>query len=400
MVEEDYPRKRWIILAIVWGAFFAISMSWYVMPTLRADLMEIYGLTDRQFRLALTVPFGIAGILAIPGGMLADRLGIRYAATMGMSVSGFGFIMRSQVGGFYSIFMAMVLVGVGLGLTIPNLPKLVSVWFPPREAGLATGIYNTGLMGGVSTGLVLAPFLPGWSTGNVLLGLVVLTLVAIFFVVVRDTPPGRELPPTKLIEGLQRASGSKNAWLASLGVFAALCGMVALQSEFPNALDQVYGISSETGGQIASMITYGGIVGSLTVPAIANKLDRRKGVLLMVSLGFGLIQFPVWLSGNTTVLFIGTALAGYLAGGAIPILMEVPTWLPRVKSDPVGSQHVGGASGMLTSSMNIGGFVGLSLIIGPVIHSQGYTIGFGLAMAIFSLQGILGLFFTLPKILE
>ncbi len=53
-------------------------------------------------------------------------------------------------------------------LIMPNLPKLVNIWFPPGQTGLATGIYNTGLMGGLATGLVIAPYLPGWSRGNIL----------------------------------------------------------------------------------------------------------------------------------------------------------------------------------------------------------------------------------------
>lgn len=398
MADEEFPRKRWAVLGIAWAVFFAMAMAWYIMPTLQPDILELYGIDATQFRLALTVPFGVAGVLAIPGGIIADRLGIRRAATLGMSVSGVGFLLRSQTGGFPVLMGSMLLVGVGLGLVMPNLPKLVSVWFPPDETGLATGIYNTGLMGGLSTGMIIAPFLPGWRTGNLILGGLVLVMTAGFFAIVRDAPPGKELPPAALLEGLQRAVKSKNAWVASFAVFAGLAGMVSIQGELPIGLLEVYGIPAATGGQIASLITYGGVLGSLTIPTIATKLDRRKTILVSVAIGFGVVEFPVWLTGNTSLLFVGTAIAGYLAGGALPIIMEVPTWLPRVASDPVEAQHVGGASGLMTAMMNIGGFIGLPFIIGPIIHSQGYTIGFLVAMIVFSFQGILGIFFTLPEL--
>ncbi|MFB6109309.1 MAG: nitrate/nitrite transporter [Halodesulfurarchaeum sp.] len=399
-MSEDYPRKRWAILGLAWAVFFSVSMAWYVMPTLQSKILELYGITGGQFQLALTLPFGIAALLCIPGGILADRLGIRQAATMGMLISGVGFLLRSQTGGFAVLLGSMSLVGVGLGMVMPNLPKLVSVWFPPDETGLATGIYNTGLMGGISTGMVLAPFLPGWGLGNLLLGAIVIGFTIAFYLVVRDAPPGKELPPTALIEGLQRAVRSKNTWVAAFAVFAGLAGMVSIQGELPLALHHVYGISPATGGQIASLITYGGIVGSLTIPSIATKLDRRKAVLVAAAVGFGVVEFPVWLTGNTTLLFIGTAIAGYLAGGALPIIMEVPTWLPRVDSDPVEAQHVGGASGLMTAMMTLGGFIGLPFIVGPVIAAKGYTIGFLVAMIIFSFQGILGIFFTLPELTD
>lgn len=399
-MSESRPRKRWAILGLAWAVFFSIAMAWYIMPTLAPDIMKLYGISGSQFNMALTVPFGIAAVLSIPGGMIADRLGIRISASLGMALAGVGFLLRSQTGGFGTLMGAMLLVGVGMGVIMPNLPKLVSVWFPPDETGLATGIYNTGLMGGISTGMVIAPFLPGWKMGNLILGGIVLIFTAAFFIVVRDAPPGEELPPTPLVEGLQHAVRSKNAWLASFAVFAGLGGMVAIQGELPTALNETYGIAQATGGQIASLITYGGLVGSLTIPTIATKLDRRKAVLVAVAWGFLVVEFPVWLTGNTSILFIGTAVAGYLAGGALPIIMEVPTWLPRVESDPVEAQHVGGASGLMTAMMNLGGFIGLPFIVGPVIDMQGYTIGFLLAMFIFTFQGTLGIFFTLPELTD
>ena len=392
--------KRWAVLGIAWAAFFGIAMSWYTMPTLQPQLLEMYDITPQQFRTALTFPFLVAAVLSIPGGMLADRLGIKRAASLGIGIAGAGFLVRSLGGGFLTLMGAMVTVGIGLGLIMPNLPKLVNVWFPPDETGLATGIYNTGLMAGLSTGLIVAPYLPSWGTGNQIFGVVVLVLAAGFYLVVDDTPPGKELPPTNLIEGLQRAVRSKNTWIAALAVFAGLSGMVAIQGELPAGLLEVYGIDPATGGQIASLITYGGVLGSLTIPTIATKLDRRKAVLVIAAVGFAVVEFPVWLTGDVTILFVGTAVAGYLAGGALPIIMEVPAWLPRVDSDPVEAQHVGGASGLMTAMMNLGGGIGLPLIIGPIIGGWGYTIGFAAAMFIFTFQGTLGIFFDLPELPE
>lgn len=398
-MSDSPPSKRWVILGIAWASFFGIAMSWYTMPTLQPEIVGLYELSAQQFRLALTVPFLIAGLLSLPGGVIADRLGIKRAASLGIAIAGAGFLLRSLGGGFFDLVAAMITIGVGLGLIMPNLPKLVNIWFPPDETGLATGIYNTGLMAGLSTGLIVAPFLPNWQTGNRLFGVGVLVLAALFYVIVEDSPPGKELPPTNLLDGLTHAVRSKNIWLAAIGLFAGLTGMVAIQGEFPSALNAVYGIDLATGGQIASVITYSGVVGSLTIPAIATKLDRRKAALVVAAVGFGAVEFPVWLTGQTTILFLGTAVAGYLAGGALPILMEVPAWLPRVESDPVEEQHVGGASGLMTSLMNIGGFVGLPLIIGPTIGAYGYTVGFGVAMIIFAFQAV-GVFFTLPDIVE
>ncbi|MFB6089667.1 MAG: nitrate/nitrite transporter [Halobellus sp.] len=397
MSGGSYPKKRWMVLGIAWGSFFAIGMAWYVMPTLQPRLRELYGLSASQFRLCLTAPFLVAGFLAIPGGMIADRFGIRRAAAAGIAIAGVGYLVRSMTGGFGLLLGAMLLVGVGVGLLMPNLPKLVNLWFPPDETGLATGIYNTAIMGGFATGLVIAPSLPGWATGNVVLAGLVLALAVAFFAVVRDAPPGHDVPSTPFVEGVQRAVASRNTWIAALAVFAGFGGMVALQGQLPVGLLKVYGIPPGVGGQIASMLTYSGILGSLTIPPIATRIDRRRMVLLSVSLAFGIIEFAVWLSGDPTLLFAGTTVAGYLAGGALPILMEVPAWLPQLEESPVQQRHVGGASGVMTSLMNLGGFAGLPFIVGPIINARGYTVGFLVAMIVFAFQGIFGFFLSFPE---
>ncbi|MCK8817609.1 MFS transporter [Natroniella sulfidigena] len=397
--DSAVPSYRWVILGIAWINFFVMAMAWYVMPTLEHELLELYQINSSQYSMALTIPFLVAGILAMAGGMLADRLGIRKAASLGIVISGVGIIARSQVGGFLSLLIPMMIVGAGMALIMPNLPKLVSIWFPPEETGLATGIYNTALMGGMSTGLVIAPFLPEWNIGNLILGIIIIILGIVFFLVVRDTPSGKELPPSSLMDGLKAAVKSKNIWSAAFAVFLGLAGMVSIQTSLPAALNRVYDLPMVTGGRVASLISYFGILGSLTFPAWANKLDQRRKFLVALVIGFPIVMFFTWLlAENTIILWIGTAIAGYIAGGSLPMFMEVPAFSPQIEDDPIQAQHVGGASGLLTSLMNIGGFIGLPFIVMPIISSFGYTVGFMVALLMFATQAVFALKITFPKI--
>lgn len=380
---------RWIVLAGAWCSLFVLTMAWYVMPTLEHELLSLYGMSRAQYSTALTFPFLVAGLMGVAGGMAADRLGIRKAASLGVFLAGIGVITRGMVSSYPSLLLAMMFIGLGLGLLMPNLPKLVSLWFPSHETGLATGIYNTALMGGISTGLVIAPLLPGWSRGNLLLGAIVLTVGLLFFLVVKDAPPGKKLRSAPLLEGIGKALKSKSAWGASLAVGLALAGMVSFQGALPGGLHGIYHIPMSTGGGIASLISYAGILGSLTLPPMATRLNKRRAFMILLPIAFSIIMVCAWLFGNSPiVLWTGTALAGYLAGGSLPLIMEVITYLPRLKHDPVEHQHVGGASGMVVSFMNLGGFSGLPFIVMPVIMHFGYTWGFLVAAILFASQAL------------
>ncbi len=388
---------RWLVLGISWLSYFFITMAWYLMPTLEYQLLNIYNINSAQYSTALTLPFLIAGILAIIGGILADLIGIKRTASMGIIIAGIGIFLRFNTGEFILLLFPMIILGIGVGLIMPNFPKLVSIWFPSEETGLATGIYNTGLMGGISTGLVVAPFLPGWSSGNIIMGIIIILLGIVFFIFVKDAPSHEVISSSSLLEGVNTAVRSKSTRLATLAIFMAMAGMVAFQGALPGGLHKIYGIPMATAGQIASLISYLGIPGSLTLPLIANKLNKRRLFLILLPISFSILMFLTWILGNNTIiLWIGTGVAGYLAGGALPLIMEVPTFLPRIENDPVNIQHLGGVSGILTSMMNIGGFLGLPFIVMPIIVNYGYTKGFLMAAILFSLQSLFAMGIQFP----
>ncbi len=379
-----------------------ILFTWYIMPPLAGNVvMPFYGISYPQFATALTLPFLAGAFFSIPGGLLADNIGIRKAASLGFAVASIGFLIRSISGGYMVLLSAMIIVGIGLGTLMPNLPKLVSIWFPPDETGMATGIYNTGMMGGMSTGMVLAPYLPGWSTANIMLGAVLLVLTAVFFGIVRDSPEGMELPPSNLVEGFKAAAHSRSVWGGAIALFLAMAGMVCFSSGLPEGIPLVYeNIGGASAALVASMITYGGIIGSLALPTIGSKTGHRALILGVTPTIFLLIMMGSWHAGTLMILLAGAFIGGMIAGGIPPIVMEVPTFLPRIEDDPIEPQFVGGASGFLTTLMQIGGFAGFPIVTALVIGPMGWTAGFWVAGLIFASAGVGALIIQFPQKLE
>jgi MFS family permease len=75
-------------------------------------------------------------------------------------------LLRATAADFLTVFFAMVLFGLALGLVFANLAKAIALWFPPDELGLANGVGQAGIGLGIGaatlvTPLLLAP-LGGW----------------------------------------------------------------------------------------------------------------------------------------------------------------------------------------------------------------------------------------------
>ena len=64
----------------------------------------------------------------------------------------------------------MCLYGFFYGIVMPNLPKLVGIWFSSKQAGLASGIFISALNIGAALGFLTGPLFGDWQTAFVMLG--------------------------------------------------------------------------------------------------------------------------------------------------------------------------------------------------------------------------------------
>ncbi|MDI9642820.1 MAG: MFS transporter [Archaeoglobales archaeon] len=387
-------RSKWIILAVSWFLFGSLVFAWYAMGTLAPILIKLYGVDQTQYSLAFTVPWLIAGILAFPAGIIADKLGIRATATAGVLVAAVGTFLKAQSIDFSSLILAQILLGIGLGFTLVNLPKIISAWFPPQQVGLATGIYMTALMIWLSLGLTLAPYFNSWSEIN-LYGGILICLAAIFFtVLVRDSPPGVTIPKANVLEGAKKSLTNMAILATSLGTFTAMAGMVPFQALFTTAAAMEKGIDIATAGAIVAMITWSGWIGSLIFPILSSKTGGVRLYILLLSVAFSVLVYLGWLIGEITVLWIAITIAGFLAGGVIPHWMALPAYLPAVDSK-MKPEWVGGSAGVINTFLCIGAFVSTPFIIAPIAVIYGFTTAFAVSALLFAIQGIFA--FLIPE---
>ncbi len=83
---------------------------------------------------------------------------------------GLGYLSQISAGGSYvaDVLPAMVLVGIGAGLSFPSLMSLAMSGVDPQEAGLASGMVNTTLQVGGALGLAVLATMSTNRTGDLL----------------------------------------------------------------------------------------------------------------------------------------------------------------------------------------------------------------------------------------
>jgi len=95
----------------------------------------------------LTVMTGLSVALAPVGGRLADRLGRRRPAVLGIGLMAAGLAPLALAGRDIAIPLLvgeLAIIGVGLGLSSAAMQTAALEAIDPREAGVASGVYATG----------------------------------------------------------------------------------------------------------------------------------------------------------------------------------------------------------------------------------------------------------------
>jgi MFS transporter, ACS family, hexuronate transporter len=178
---------RWLVVVLLLSATTINYLDRQIIGLLKPLLEKEFNWSETDFArivMAFTAAYAIG--LLISGGII-DRVGtkIGYAVAIVIwSIAGmFHAVARSVVG--FSI--ARIGLGLGEAGNFPAAVKTVAEWFPTKERGLATGIFNAGTSVGVVMALMIVPWILArygwqevfWITGA--LGFVWLILWLIFY---------------------------------------------------------------------------------------------------------------------------------------------------------------------------------------------------------------------------
>jgi CP family cyanate transporter-like MFS transporter len=350
------PRGPWSILICAWLMGFALESPIFCVPPIMHIITEELHLSHAQSGFLFSVPFIVLAATAVPSGVLADRIGIRKAAGIGVIVIVVGNLLRGTATDFSTLLVFTCLYGIGIGLVFPNLPKLVSTWFPPERIGFATGVYVAGIIFGIalSVAITLPVVFPIANTFQGVFYIWAVPAIAaaiMWWIVVKEPPPGSR--KSEQIGEVKRSSypiwTNKTLWLVTILLFIANYVPFAWLGWAPQLM-MAKGASPALAALMASVMSWVSIPLTFVAPWASDRLGLRKlflwtSFILFVLALVSAIYAPLPL-GWAIVVAIG------LAGGVqLPIIFAIIT-------DFVPAEAVGRASGMTMSIGYIGGLVG------------------------------------------
>jgi len=256
----------------------------------------------------------------------------------------------------------MFLCGASLGVVVPNLPKIVGLFFPPRQLGLAFGIVNSGFNIGAVLATALGatfilPLVGAWRNVLFFYSAICILLGITWLSVIRGGKPNQVTAGTDTTEGkvpfgesLARIVRVKDLWLLIIANVGLVGSYIALMGYVPVYLENA-GVLKSTGDTMASTIFFAGIIGTIALPALSDRIGARKIVLIICAAVTAISIYLLSISG-TLFFWLLIPLIGVAAMGFITLSLAIP-----LEMKGIGPIYGASAVGFVVAGQNIGGFL-------------------------------------------
>jgi MFS family permease len=338
------------LLLVTWAFVFRV-----VPPVLTLMISEL-GLSHTQAGLLMSL-FALPGIaLAIPGGLLADRLGARAVVSFSLVLVILGAVIVATGHAFSLIGLGRLLAGIGGATLAVIAPRVVAEWFVGREIGTAMGIYNTavpvGTLAAFNASAMLGSGL-GWRS-SIWSSTVLALLVLLAFLFLFPQSSARQRDREESQQALRsdfRALGLP-VWLLGLAWMWLSAEAAAFTTFAPDFMVQ-QGSSIPFAGFASSLFMLGPLCFSVPVGYLTDRFGRKE-----LFIGAGGLASAVFV-----LLFAavpaGTVLFVIAAGVSIAF---VPAPVFSLAADFLGRERLGLGYGVILTGQNLGAVLGPYLV--------------------------------------
>jgi cyanate permease len=335
--QETASRYQWVILGLVWLILVCGDVAVVIAGPLAHVLIPDVKLTLQQFVSLTTFAFLGGGVFALVGGSLGDRIGVNKVIAIGQITLGLFWALRALGIGYYFLLACTFIGGAGVGLVLPNLPKVIATWFARTKVGLATGIYGTGFWIGMALGLAVAVpwFGSNWSLAYLVTGVANLACGILWVFFSREAPSRTGVPEAQfsLLSALKQVVKLRNLWISGFMLMLAISTISVFIAFIPTSLVTIHKIVPATAGYAVSLAMIGMAVGSYVIPMLSDKLGFRKPFLIVSGILWGIGVFFAWLVAPHSAIWPLLFLAGFGVGAGYSSCLVLPIEAPGIRPE-------------------------------------------------------------------
>lgn len=367
-------KNRWIALAIIFMSFLQFTLNWFnIVPTFGSLAPEMQ-LTLPQVGVIVGVFIAGYGLAHIPGGMIAEAFGLRFAMLLGIAAETLGAVATAQAHSYEILLAGRFVCGVGGSIYIGSAIGLTMAWFRNHELatanGLITGVaFTVGAAIGIyAWGDVVAIY--GWRMALLLgAGVGALTFVAMLFLF--PVPPdagARDIGSARLdLAALKRTLGNRDLWILGISFMGAYGSYFTVASFLPTYAAEHFRLAPQAAGSLSVILLVSGIPGGILGGWLADKvfgaIPTIVGAWIIVSLALSSIPHVEFQG-----LQLAAATVGCVGMMGFVVWIAMPGFYRGIRITDIPT-----ACGLMLTIVAVGGVV-IPILYGKIAVTYGYPI--------------------------
>ncbi|HEY8717494.1 MFS transporter [Pengzhenrongella sp.] len=402
-------RTRWYI---IWLAFAGLAINYLDRASLSVALpfmADDFTLTATQEGFVFAAFFWSYDVCQLAAGWYVDKVGPRKSFTLAALWWSAFTMLTSSVRGFGSLIGVRALLGIGESPANVTSAKVVATWFPTRERGLATSIWDSGSRVGA---VVSLPIVTGivavfhWRAVFIIIGLVGIVWAFVWWKYYRspqEHPSTNEAERRYILDGGARSSqtddeaATRIRWISLFRyrkVLVMMFGFFCLNSciyffitFFPSYLVQERGFSLMKLGWFGAIP---GITAVLTAWLAGRLADRAIGR----GVGVSVVRKTCivgGLFGGSVIMFATFVPEAWMALALLAVsysslaIAGMGIWSLPADIAP-SSHHVGSIGGMQNFASNLAGIF-TPIMVGVLVDRTG---SFRAPLAVIGVVAVIG----------
>ena len=278
------------------------------VPPLTESIADDLGLSNTALGALTTLPVLCMGLFAPFAQRIAARLGAAASIELSIACVAVGLALRFAGGATWPLYAGTFLAGVGIAIGGTLLPGLVKELFPPERAGLVTGLYMLAMMGGAGASSALSVPLEGWlGSWQAALGswslLAVVGVLAWVPVLTGHARHRAANPSVVAARPAARGDTSRPGWSRPTSPSSRSSSTRRWPGSRPSYTAR--GWDPTHAGYLLSVFTAAQLVSGLLAPALTDKINDRRVLLLSASVLGLLGQAGLWLAPTAAPVGLG-----------------------------------------------------------------------------------------------
>ncbi|MCN6756142.1 MFS transporter [Escherichia coli] len=401
-------KARTKILAL----FFAMSFLMYVdrvnLSATAGLIKDELGLSNTELGVIFSAFAYTYAVFQIIGGWFVDRLGSRRMIIFCGIIWVIATMATGFVGGFISLFLARLLLGVGEGAALPSQARAITYWFKPQQRGFVQGVtHSFSRLGNAITPPIIVALVAFWSWRGAFISLAIVTFIWLISWIIsyKDDPRDHSGMTEEELEGVPifekkdlKVKAEPTPWRALIKRMGPTMGVYFCYgwtswlffTWLPTFFMHGRGMDLKSSALFTAGVFLSGVVGNTVGGVISDKVLKmtgnlvaaRRNVILFSFISVLFLLVPVINTDSLLIMTICLSVAFFCLELTIGPIWAVPM--------DITPKYVGIASGLMNAGSAVAGIIS-PIVFGIIIDKTGnWSLPFYGSVALL----IIGIFLT------